>query len=277
MGDSVTSVGKHAFYNCKSLTSLTIPESVTSIEEFTFEGCTRLNITWYYNPTLTERSFISYLKNVIIPNSVTSIEENAFENYTRLTSVTIEKNITTIGNGAFQGCTSLTSINVASGNANYISDQGVLYNKNRTVLILFPKGRTDAFTIPDSVTSIGPEAFSHCTSLTSVNIPNSVTSIGDGAFSGCKFTSVTIPESVISIGNYAFFSGTRVTILDMARTKDLASLDYNYLTSVTFQGIITDDNFDEEAFFGDLRDKYLEGGKGTYTRESAISETWVKQ
>jgi len=114
-------------------------------------------------------------------------------------------------------------------------------------------------TIPNSVTSIGRCAFYECTTLTSITIPNSVTNIGLYAFYNCtSLESITIPNSVTSIGDSAF-SGCWG------------------LTSVTFQGTITADKLDNRAFYGlgDLRDKYLAGGIGTYTRESDGTE-WTK-
>ncbi|MDR0474890.1 MAG: leucine-rich repeat domain-containing protein [Treponema sp.] len=115
--------------------------------------------------------------------------------------------------------------------------------------------------MPDSVTSIGDWAFSSCTSLTSVSIGDSVTSIGDYVFRSCEsLTSVNIPDSVTSIGFWAFS-------------------DCSSLTSVTFEGAISSDGFNANAFsgLGDLRNKYLAGGVGTYTRPSGTSTTWTKQ
>ena len=160
--------------------------SVTSIGNSAFFGCTDLT-------------------SVTIPNSVTSIGGSAFFGCTDLTSVTIPNSVTSIGGSAFYGCTGLTSIDVASDNSNYCSVDGVLFNKDKTTLIQYPGGKQGAYTIPNSVTSIGNYAFEICTGLTSVTIPNSVTSIGHYAFLYCRsLTSVTIPNSVTSIGYFAF-------------------------------------------------------------------------
>ena len=149
--NSVTIIGSEVFNGCSSLTSVTIPNSVTSIGDYAFLGC-------------------SSLTSVTIPNSVTSIGISAFLHCSSLTSVTIPNSVTSIGFSAFSHCSSLTSI-----------------------------------TIPNSVTSIGGSAFYDCTGLTSVTIPNSVTSIGSDAFYGCSgLTSITIPKSVTYIYDEAF-------------------------------------------------------------------------
>ena len=173
---------------------------VTSIGDSAFEGC-------------------SNLTSVSIPSSVTSIGDWAFYSCYRLTSVSIPSNITNIGSGAFYNCSSLPSINVDSNNAAYCSVDGVLFNKDKTLLMIYPTGKTaTTYTIPDSVTSIGLYAFQGCNSLTSVTIPDSVTSIADSAFYNCSsLTSVTIPDSVTSIGIWAFggcSSLTSITIPD---------------------------------------------------------------
>ena len=129
--NSVTSIGDYAFYGCSGLTSIIIPNSVTSIGRYAFYGC-------------------SGLTSITIPNSVTSIGERAFYGCSGLTSITIPNSVTSIGNNVFQGCSGLTSI-----------------------------------IIPNSVTSIGDYAFDDCKGLTSITIPNSVTSIGERAFSNC--------------------------------------------------------------------------------------------
>ena len=178
----VTSIERRAFEGCTSLTSITIPESVTSIGTCAFSGSGLTSITIHGSVTsIKEKTFQDCigLTSVTIPNSVTSIEDHAFDGCTSLTSVTIPESITSIGKFAFQGCASLKSI-----------------------------------TIPNSFTSIGNDAFYGCTGLTSVTIPNSVTSIGDYAFYGCTgLTSITIPENINSIGVEAFYDCTGVTSL----------------------------------------------------------------
>ena len=187
--NSVTSIGEYAFYDCTSLTSVTIPDSVTSICEYAFQGCTSLT-------------------SVTIPDSVTRIGAWAFESCTSLTSVTIPDSVTRIGSYAFRDCASLTGIWVAEGNSHYSSDvSGVLFNKDKTTLVQCP-GAFAAYTIPNSVTIIGDSAFSHCKSLTSVAIPDSVTIIEGGAFSDCDnltdvyYTGTEIAWNKIKISDY---------------------------------------------------------------------------
>jgi len=251
--DSVTSIGSRAFFNCSGLTSITIPNNVTNIGQEAFEGCTGLT-------------------NVTIPNSVTSIGLRAFFNCSGLTSITIPNSVTSIGQYAFRACSNLTSIAVDVSNLYYEGVGGILYNKTKTILIQAPRKISDNVTIPDSVIDIVEYAFEGCTNLTSVTIPNSVTSIGLRAFFNCSgLTSVIISGSVTSIGEWAFATCTS-------------------LMEVTFQtgSAITSENFGSNAFpqandYGDsLKTIYLltvNGGVGTYTRISYNGgwTTWTKQ
>ena len=147
---------------CKNTT---IPNSVTTIGQEAFGDC-------------------SGLTSITIPNSVTSIGTNAFDFCSGLTSITIPNSVTSIGDGAFRYCSGLTSIVVEEGNTNYDSRNNcnAIIKTSSNTLIAGCKNTT----IPNSVTSIGRDAFSYCTSLTSITIPNSVTSIGSFAFSGCS-------------------------------------------------------------------------------------------
>jgi hypothetical protein len=218
--ESVTSIGERAFDGCTSLTSINIPESVTSIGIRAFSGCTSLtNITVdVNNPTYASQDSIVYDKaktsvlivpsgtsgSVTIPESVTSIGAGAFSNCTSLTSITIPESVTSIGINAFYGCTSLTSINIPEGVTSI--DDGTFSDCTSLTSI----------NIPESVTSIGIQAFYGCTSLTSINIPESVTSIGSYVFQNCtSLTSINIPESVTSIGNYAFQNCTSLTSINI--------------------------------------------------------------
>ena len=147
-----------------------------------------------------------------IPGSVTNIGEGAFNCCTGLTGITIPGSVTNIGAMAFDGCSGLSEINVDDGNAEYSSLDGVMFDKNWTTLILYPRGKPGSYTIPDSVTSLGRGAFSGCTSLASVTIPGSVINIGEHAFSGCTgLTSATICSGVTNIEGGAFGGCTGLT------------------------------------------------------------------
>lgn len=146
------------------------------------------------------------ITSVTIPNSITKIEYIAFYRCTGLTSVTIPSSVTFIWTNPFAACINLTAVNVAAGNPNYISKEGVMYNKTLTTLACYPAGKTaTSFTVPPSVNRIGKEAFSQCKRLTSVTLPNTLTNMEWGAFNNCTgLTSVTLPASVTAIENNAF-------------------------------------------------------------------------
>lgn len=148
-------------------------------------------------------------KNVEFPSaidgkSVTSINNSAFSNNNFVTSITIPDSVTSLGDRAFNGCGKLKSIWVSRENPVYSSDEGMLYNKEKTTLITCPVGKTGTVALPDGVTSIDEGAFAN-SSLTSITIPEGVTSIDNSVFSYCtSLTSITIPDSVTSIGVVAF-------------------------------------------------------------------------
>ena len=243
IGEGVTSIGNHAFFECNNLTSVTIPKGVTSIGDAAFQQCSKLTLVSIPESVtsigLQTFYYCSSLASVTIPNRVTSIGDRAFSLCSSLATVTIPESVTSIGDGIFSNCSSLTNITVDANNAKYSSDElGVLYNKDKTTLIQYPEGNTATrYEIPSSVINIGVGAFFHCNSLTSVTIPESVTSIGNSVFSGCSsLAMVTIPEGITSIGNSAFFgcnSLASVTIPMSVKSIDDSAFSYcRSLTSV---------------------------------------------
>ena len=220
----VVSIEGMAFYECRNLTSVTIPNSVTSIGGKAFFGCIGLT-------------------SVTIGNSVTSIGYMAFNSCRSLTSVTIPSSVDSIRSGAFNYCSNLSAINVASGNTHYSSIDGVLYNYVQDTLIQCPCAKT-SITIPNSVTSIGDHAFNNCCNLTSITIPSNITSIGKEAFRDCRgLTSITIPTSVTSIGGSAFSNCTGLTSITIPTSVtsigDHAFSDCTGLTSITIPNSVT--------------------------------------
>ena len=186
-GLPVKSTRDWAFADCKSLTSISVPDSVNAIGNGAFSGCSSLASINIPNSVTTIRgsAFCNCLSltSITIPESVTSIEIAAFSGCSSLTNITIPDLVASIGDHAFYNCSSLTSITVSENNKYFSSLNGVLFNKDKTELVTYLIGneRTE-YAIPDSVTSIGDRAFYKCSSLTSIIIPDSVTSIGDFAF-----------------------------------------------------------------------------------------------
>ena len=270
-GATVTCIGNGAFGWCKSLTGVTIPDSVTSIGGSAFYGCTSLtNVTIPDSVTSIGGSAFGNCKsltNMTIPDSVTLIGNGAFLGCTSLTSVTIPDSVTSIGDGAFASCTSLTGIWVAEGSSHYTSDaSGVLFNKDKTTLVQCPGAFSGSYAIPNSVTSIVGYAFDGCASLTSVTIPDSVTSIGVVAFAGCtSLTSVTIPNSVTLIDSCAFEDCTSLTdvyyagseaqwkaiSISSAGNDDLltANIHYNYVSHThSYKDVVTAPTCTEKGY-----------------------------
>lgn len=193
------------FSECDSLSSVVIPDGVAVIGNDAFSYC-------------------ESLKSIIIPDSVTSIGESAFEGCSSLASLVIPDGVTSIGNGAFADCGSLKNLvlpeSVVSikGNLfckwngevkclspNFIFEDGVLFNKDKSTIISFRDKDITSYVIPDYVTSIGGDAFSGCESLKSIVIPDSVTCIGNRAFEFCfSLKSLVLSKSLTSIGDWAF-------------------------------------------------------------------------
>ena len=233
----VVEIGDHAFASfCTNLTSVTIPNSVTTIGYRAFSSCDNLT-------------------NVTIPDSITTIGDYAFGWSTNLTSITIPDAVTTIGYAAFYDCLALTSVHITDLTAwcninfdSYASNPlGYAHN-------LYLNGDlVTELVIPDGVTRIPDFAFGSCTNLTSVTIPDSVTAIGVSAFNDCtNLTSIIMPDSVTSIGAGAFYDCANLTsikIPNLVTTIEEDTFWYcSSLTSVTIPDSVVAIN--DNAFYG---------------------------
>ena len=222
---NVTYIGFGAFMNCSSLTSVTIPNSVTSIggdyfyDDGAFQNC-------------------SSLTSITIPNSVTSIGDKTFFGCSSLITITIPNSVTYIGRAVFYGCSSLTSVSLGTGITSLMSYNA--YGKSPSYGFFHDCSSLTSITIPNSVSYIGDYTFQGCSSLTSITIPNSVTSIYSAAFENCSsLTSITIPNSVTSIGNDAFDSCSALTSVSL----DMSSIPANlFPQSTALQNITFGEN-----------------------------------
>ena len=217
---TATKINEYAFYNCSSLTSVIIGDSVTTIYYSAFAGCPIESVTM---PT-TAISYIpkSNLKTVVI-TSGESIDERAFYNCDSLISVVILDSVVSIGNSAFGSCNSLTSV-VIGNSVISVGDYAFEYCYALTNV-----------EIGNSVTTIGSSAFTNCTSLTSIEIPNSVTSIGENAFYNClSLTCVVIGDGVTSIGSSAFYNCNSLTSVEIGDSiTTICSSAFSSCTSLT--------------------------------------------
>jgi len=194
--NNYTSIGNYAFKLSTDITTITISNSVTHIGDYAFYK-------------------MSSLTTVNLPNSVTHIGDYAFYGTVKLTTISIPINVSSIGYETFGSTPLLTEILVDSGNSNYLSQDGILFNKTQTQLLHYPVAKLDTeYTIPSSVTIISDNAFKLATRLTSVTLSNGVTHIDDSAFSWMSnLSTINIPTTVTHIGENVYYKTDLVETL----------------------------------------------------------------
>ena len=215
--------------------ALTIPATVTN--ESTEYSVTSIGSSAF--------SWCSQLTAVTIPEGVATIGSYAFERCSSLTAVTIPASAINIGGWVFDYCSALTAIHVAEGNTAYSSEDGVLFNKDKTTLVCYPIGKTETtYTVPATVTTIETSAFEDCTALTQVTLPEGLTYISNMSFEGCAaLAQINLPNSLTSIANRAFYgctSLTEVTLPDgLTKIEFYTFYDCSALEKVTLPEGIT--------------------------------------
>lgn len=241
--EGVKVIGEFAFYWCRNLNSIDIPNSVTTIGDSAFGAC-------------------SSLTNINIPNSVKIIGDRAFWGCDFLTCITIPSSVDTIIGNPFR----YWHGDLHNESKAFVYEDYVLFNKNKTTLIEYRAKGTSctipnsvktiknvafencesltSINIPNSVTNIGDRAFEHCESLTSINISNSVTAIGEGLFYGCKFlTNINIPSSIKTIGDGAFAGCKSLTNINIPNSVTTigkcAFVRCDSLTSINIPNSVT--------------------------------------
>ncbi len=226
--NSVTSIGNHAFHNCSGLTSVTIGDSVTRIGDNAFSGCSSLTSVTLNSNTIVSNTYLSdsniksifggQVEEYILGDEITSIGDYAFSDCSRLTSMTIPNSVTSIGDYAFSGCSGLTSItipnsvtNIGNGAFNSCWDLTAVYISDIAAWCAISFGNSGSNPL-----RYAKHLYLNDNEITDLVITDGVTSIGKYAFYGFSgLTSATIPNSATSIGEYAFSSCSNLTSVNI--------------------------------------------------------------
>ncbi len=192
------------------------------------------------------------LQEIILPDTVTQIGDDAFFECTNLISVFIPKNVTRLHEFLFSTCSNLKRIDVDENNKKFSSEDGVLFNKDKTELLVFPMGKSGSYTVPLGVTRIGDWAFSSCDGLTDITLPDSVTTLGNGVFAGCSgLTRVALPNSVTETGTQTFESCQNLTqVISLGGVTVLKNSTFMFcdkLADITLSDSIS--HIESQAFF----------------------------
>ena len=278
--DSVQSLGNGTFYKCINLTQVNIPNGVKTIPGW-------VHAQGYADETVAVGCFADCrsIKNIIIPSTVSTIGEYAFSGCTSLSSVFIGSGVKELDKRGFSGCDSLAEITVDEKNANYSSFDGVLFNKDKTNIVIYPNGKKGAYSLPNKITKISSYAFCNCSGLTSVTIPERVTSLDGSTFNGCtnlkrievspnnenyssyngvlldkdgynlircpegKSGNFVVPDSVGCIESYAFYNCTNLTNIHISENVNEIE-GYAFENCKSLQKFVLTDNVYTIGYYG---------------------------
>lgn len=206
----VDKITRRAFIDCESFKNVLLPDCIQIIEESAFEGCENLSSINLPSSLqkIGDKTFAHciHLSSIKFPNGLLVIGKKAFRDCDSISTLDIPASVTEIGDLAFTYNVHLSEINVSRGNKNYLSDDGVLFGKDGSVLIQFPQGKSqNQFKIPNGVTRICDRAFVHCDSLKKIKMPETLTEIGNEAFYYCSnLESMELPASLKKMGKSIF-------------------------------------------------------------------------
>lgn len=239
-GLPVTKIGRDAFWNCNQLTSVTIPGSVTIIEESAFGVCYQLQTVYLSEGLVTIGMYAfqdcAQLESVNLPASLTEIDHGAFAWCYALRQIHIPANVSSIGNQAFAWCPAMESFTVEEDNDVFCAVDGVLYDKAMTELLFYPAAKSNTvFRVPGTVTVICANAFASCQNLREIILPEDLLRIEDMAFEQCSnLQSIQLPAKLVNIGYGAFRECTNLTgIVIPAGVTDIGGDVFGYCTNLT--------------------------------------------
>ena len=290
LSNNLTKMGASIFSGCESLKEIDIPDGIKEIGNYAFSGCTSLSKVKLSNnlEKIGTYAFLNCtsLEEIAIPGSVTEIGTYAFSGCTSLKGITIPSSVMKMGYPAFWDCNSLAIITVSPDNKNYSSVDGVLFSKDGSELITYPKGnKRSKYTVPDGVEKIDENIFFDCTYLEEIAIPDSVTNIGESAFSGCtSLQEIEIPDSVTEISKSAFSGCTSLSKVKLS--NNLTKIENGTFSGCTsLQEIVIPDGvkkLGDDAFYGctslteiDIPDSVTEIGSYVFSGCVSLEEITI--
>ena len=256
--NTVTDIGIAAFEQCKSLEEVKLPNSIQNIENYAFSYCFKLT-TINLEENLKKIGGSSFdrcekLSDIKIPSTVETIGIEAFSS-TAIESIELPKNLKDLGYAVFSECSNLKEISIAEGNTNYICEDGVIYNKDKTELIYYLPAKTNtSFTMPNTVKKILGEAFRDTKNLKNITLSSNLERIEDWAFRDTGITKIELPKSLSSMAPYVFSGATNLK--ELVIRGSIEGIPYGMcegctsLNKVTFEDCKNLYSFSDWAFDG---------------------------